>query len=136
MKNRVYIVVALFLVLIYSITMGIFLDNSIIHVTNERALGLLWIAKGVSWLVIVGTGLYILLNKGNHGHAIILSVAATIFQIVPLLLRVFLRGDNPNYLMALVITFVSVIAFFSVLLLFDLSNDKKRINPKENEGKL
>ncbi|MFA5719535.1 MAG: hypothetical protein WC939_00590 [Acholeplasmataceae bacterium] len=132
MKNRVYIVVALFLVLIYSITMGIFLDNSIIHVTNERALGLLWIAKGVSWLVIVGTGLYILLNKDNHGHAIILSVAATIFQIVPLLLRVFLRGDNPNYLMALVITFVSVIAFFSVLLLFDLSNDKKRINPKEN----
>ena len=81
--------------------------------------------------MLIGIGIYILINKGDFGNAIILVVSTSLFQLVPLILRLFLRGDNPNFVMALIVSFVSVIIYFSLFIFFDLSNDKLK---KTNES--
>lgn len=131
MKKRLYIIIILALVLLFSIMLGIYLDGTNLQVSHERALTLLWASKVVGWVMLIGIGIYIFINKGDFGNAIILVVSTSLFQLVPLILRLFLRGDNPNFVMALIVSFVSVIIYFSLFIFFDLSNDKLK---KTNES--
>ena len=133
MKKRIYLIVVMALVAIFSLTLGFVFDqNAGLVVENQRALTLLYVAKGFSVALIIMVSIYILIKKSNYGNVTLLSIATIIFQLVPLLLRLVLRGDNPSFIWALVISFSSVIVYFLVFLGLDLSNDKLK-KEKESE---
>lgn len=123
MKKTIYLIIIMVLVGIASVIIAMGLGSEM-QIQVERAHVLYLVAKGISLLLIVGVAVYLLIKKGDYGNQTVLVLTTILFQLVPLLLRLVLKGDNPNYFWALVISSLSVVAYFTVFLLLDLSNDK------------
>ncbi|MGI6359739.1 MAG: hypothetical protein ACOX02_01690 [Acholeplasmatales bacterium] len=132
MKKRIYLVVVMGITLLFSIFIWLALDGSL-PIEVERAWTLYIIAKGVSLALLVWISIYVLLKKEFSNNDVVLALITVVFQITPLLLRLVLKGNDPKYSLAAVISFLSVTAYFIGFALLDLSNDKRKKELEENK---
>ena len=110
---------------LFSIFLWLTLDG-IMSIEEPRAWNVYVVAKGVSLLLLVGISIYVLLKEEFSNNDVVLALMTVVFQIVPLLLRYVLKGGNPLYSLAAIISFLSVITYFVGFALIDLSNDKQK----------
>ncbi len=135
MKKRIYLVVVMVLTLLFSVFLWTTFDGTL-PIENERAWNLYFIAKLVSLALLVGVSIYVLVKKEFYNNDVVLALITVVFQITPLLLRLVLKGNDPKFSLALVISFLCVVAYFVGFVLLDLSNDKlKKEQEKKEENK-
>ncbi len=129
MKKKIYLVVVMAITFLFSIFLWLILDGSM-PIAEPRAWNVYIIALAVSLALLVGVSIYVLLKKEFSNNDVVLVLITVVFQVVPLLLRLVLEGDHPNYTLAAIISFLSVTTYFIGFALLDLSNDKQK---KENK---
>lgn len=133
MKKRIYLVIIMAITLIFSVILWTMFDG-ILPIENQRAWNLYLIAKLVSLALLVGISVYLLLKKEFFQNDVVLTLITVVFQLVPVLLRLALKGDSPKYALAAIISFLSITTYFIGFVLLDLSNDKIKKTKEENNN--
>lgn len=122
-KAKLFYVIIGLLVLAFSITIA-----AVLHTVDPiKTDGGLWTFISIQIivnLIFVFVLFYTGFKKKEIAVSYVMAISTIILQFLPLVIRLLVRDDKPNYMWSIIIAFVIVIGYFALLFGSDLLNDK------------
>ncbi|MDY3196443.1 MAG: hypothetical protein RBQ95_06240 [Paracholeplasma sp.] len=122
-KAKLFYTIVGLVVLAFSIVTAV-----VLHITDPiKTSGGGWTFLSIQIVVnllFVFVLLYTGFKKKEIAVSYVMVVSTIILQFLPLMIRLLVRGEKPQYMWAVIIAFVSIIAYLAVLFSSDLLNDK------------
>jgi hypothetical protein len=133
-KGKLYFLFIGLIILAFSIVLAILLEDRN-PIKTETGVTIFVITQVLVNVIFAGSLIYLALSLKDLSQHVITFVGSLILQLLPLLIRLLVKGDNPNKVLAVIIIFVVMIIYFAIILSMDVLASKMKVAEKELQGR-
>ena len=123
MKRYRFLIPGASIFLIALLLLPVFLDNSFMN-NSEQAI-IYFIAKGSAILLFITGFLYIILSKIANNFYYILSLTFSIYQLVPLGIRLIIKYSTKPIVWSVILLTISIFILVLIVGIIIILNDKR-----------
>lgn len=133
-KGKLYFLLIGVVILAFSVVLAILLEDKQAIVTNT-GLTIFIISQVIVDVMFILAVSFIAFSKKDISYYAITFTSSLILLLLPLLLRLLVKGDKPRTILAVIILFVALIIYLAIVLSMDVLGDKMKEAEKNLAGR-
>lgn len=133
-KGKLYFLLIGIVILAFSIILAVLLEDRN-PIKTDIGLTIFIITQVLTNVIFAATLIYLAFSTKDLSQHVITFTSSLILQLLPLLIRVFVKGDNPRKILAISIIFIVIIIYLAIVLSMDVLATKMKAAETKLEGK-
>ena len=133
-KSKLYFILINVVILAFSVIIAFLLEDK--HpIKTDEGLTIFIITQAIVNLCFVVVIAYLAFSRKDISHQVITYSSTILIQLLPLLIRLFVKGDKPSTIFAVIIIFVVMIIYLGIVLSMGVLGDKMKKAETELVGR-